>query len=307
MFLSARLDTAFQRTPLDILTFHLDTKGITLRQSEDDDGSKDNCTLGHEFCGRVASAPAGSSLKVGQAVMVDPRVTCRRCDSCQTGKDNMCHKLIFLGGPGSAGGGGLSEYAVIDQRHVHPLPDNVSLDFAALIEPLTVGHHAVKAAGISLEGRDVLVLGGGPVGLALLPTLRAQRPRSIFLSEPTATRANNAHGVVDKVINPISENVGDSCRNFTNGKGVDVVFDCAGVPQALAGGIDALIRCGSYVNMAVWDKQVRLKWLDWRCRCRGLLTFSPRSPSLSSPSSSKRFACLPQMRMMTKIGTKSWT
>lgn len=231
--------------------------GITLRQNEDDDGSHTTCILGHEFCGRIKSAPEGSNLKVGQAVMVDPRVTCGKCTSCQNGKDHMCHKLIFLGGPGSMGGGGLSEYAVVEPKQIHVIPESVSLDFAALIEPLTVGHHAVKSAGINLEGLDVLVLGGGPIGLTLVPTLRAHRVRSILLSEPTEKRAKTAASVVDRLINPRTDNVGDVCKTLTNGKGVDVVFDCAGVAPALAGGIDALVRGGSYVNVAVWDKQVR--------------------------------------------------
>ncbi|OAP58748.1 chlorophyll synthesis pathway protein BchC [Fonsecaea erecta] len=218
--------------------------------------------FGHEFCGTLKSVPEGSKLQVGQAVMVDPHCICRSCASCAAGDDHVCPKLGFLGGS-SGRGGGLSEYVAVEEVHCLPLPANVSLDDAAVIEPLVVCHHAAKAAGMDLQGRNVLILGGGPVGAALMAVLRAHRVGMIMLSEPTAKRKEQAKAIVDRVIDPRTESVGDVCRELTGGKGVDVVFDCAGVLPALEAGFDALKRTGTFVNIAVWEKPIQLPFLQF--------------------------------------------
>jgi threonine dehydrogenase-like Zn-dependent dehydrogenase len=211
--------------------------------------------LGHEFCGRLKSVPEGSNLKVGQAVMVDPHCVCHQCLSCKSGNDHTCQKLAFLGGSNKLGGG-LSEFVAVEEAHCLLLPENVSLDYAAVIEPLVVCHHAAKVAGVKLEGLDVLILGGGPVGCALISILKAHKVGRILLSEPTAKRKEQNKDSVDRIIDPRSENVGDICRELTGGKGVDVVFDCAGVQPGLDAGFDALKRGGTFVNVAVWEKPV---------------------------------------------------
>ena len=213
-------------------------------------------TLGHEFCGRLKSVPNGSKLKVGQAVMIDPHCICRECLCCTSGNDHMCQKLAFVGGHNKLGGG-LSEFVAVEEGHCLPLPDNVSLEYAAVIEPLVVCHHAAKAAGMKLDGLDVLILGGGPVGAALISILRAHNVGKIFLSEPTAKRREQAKHAVQRAIDPRSEKVGEICFELTGGKGVDVVFDCAGVQVALEAGFDALKHAGTFVNIAVWEKPVR--------------------------------------------------
>lgn len=215
-------------------------------------------SLGHEFCGRLKSVPTGSQLEVGQAVMVDPHCICHQCACCTSGSDNLCQKLGFLGGTPNLGGG-LSEFVAVEERHCHALPDNVDLENAAVIEPMVVCHHAAKAAGVKLEGLDVLILGGGPVGTALISILKAHLVGKIFLSEPTAKRKEQNKDSVDITIDPKTENVGDVCRKLTGGKGVDVVFDCAGVQVGLEAGFDAVKHAGVFVNVAVWEKPVCLR------------------------------------------------
>jgi threonine dehydrogenase-like Zn-dependent dehydrogenase len=223
----------------------------------DKDGNPAPIIMGHEFCGRLKTVPAGSTLKVGQAVMVDPHCICHECICCKAGNDHMCQNLTFLGG-NRVLGGGLSEFVAVKEAHCLALPDNVSLEYAAVIEPLVVCHHAAKVAGVSLEGLNVLILGGGPVGAALISILRAHKVGQIFLSEPTAKRREQNRSAVDKAIDPRSEKVGDICRELTGGTGVDVVFDCAGVQVALEAGFDAIKHAGIFVNIAVWEKPVHL-------------------------------------------------
>ncbi|KAF2117372.1 threonine dehydrogenase [Lophiotrema nucula] len=209
-------------------------------------------TMGHEFCGRIMSAPEGSNLSQGQAVMVDPRIYCSDCTNCKASSTNACKSWGFKGLSGS--GGGFSETVAIDAKLCYPLPDSVDLSLAALIEPLTVAWRGVKVSSVTeWSDKSVLVIGGGPVGIAVIHVLRAKGCKQIFVSEPTALRAAQNKEIADQVFNPITENVGDRCRELTNGPGVDVVFDCAGIQKGLDAGMDALRYKGIYTNIAGWE------------------------------------------------------
>ncbi|KEF60851.1 uncharacterized protein A1O9_02413 [Exophiala aquamarina CBS 119918] len=218
-------------------------------------------TLGHEFCGRIKEANPGSRFRPGQPVMVDPHIACKgsTCHGCRSDKDHLCENLAFLGGSGAKGGGGLSEYAVVDEEMLHKIPDNVNLDHAAVIEPLVVANHVLKVTGRSLSELDVLIVGGGPIGIALACLLSAQDAR-IILSEPTTKRRDQAIGLqlIEKVVDPRSEDLGEACRRLTAGKGADVVFDCAGVQAALESAFDAIAYGGTYVNVAMWEKPLTI-------------------------------------------------
>jgi len=107
----------------------------------------------------------------------------------------------------------------------HVITDSASLSTAAFIEPLAVATHAIKGCGItSYASKSVLVLGGGPIGLAVIIVLRTKGARAIYVSEPTKERQEQDRVVADLVIDPRSEKIGERCRMLTDGKGVDVVF-----------------------------------------------------------------------------------
>ncbi|KAL5382972.1 hypothetical protein DPSP01_006239 [Paraphaeosphaeria sporulosa] len=208
-------------------------------------------TMGHEFCGRVISAPPASGLSKGQAVMVDPRFYCGKCSRCTASHTHGCKTLGLKGFHG--GGGGFSDMVAVETKHCYPLPDSVDLSLAALIEPLAVAWHAVELCEIKdWSSKAVLILGGGPIGIAHSSVLRALGCKSIFISEPTSTRAAQNREVADHVINPISEHVAERCRELTSGEGVDVVFDCAGVQKGMDAAFDALVFQGVYMNVAMW-------------------------------------------------------
>lgn len=212
-------------------------------------------TMGHEFCGRISWAPDDSALKVGQPVMVDPRLFCTSCLQCTKSRTNMCQQWGFLGLSGM--GGGLSETVAVDANMCHVLPDGVDLRFAALIEPLTVARHALKSSGFAdFKPLSILILGGGPVGLAVALDLKAHAAQQIIVSEPSAVRRNQVAKFCDVALDPGKTVVADECRRLTGGTGVDVVFDCAGVMPALRSGFDALKGQGTYVNIAGWETPV---------------------------------------------------
>lgn len=213
-------------------------------------------TLGHEFCGKVSKVPDGCNLKIGQAVMVDPRLYCRSCHNCEESMTNRCVNWGFLGLSGG-GGGGFSQTVAVDPKLCHVLPDSVDLSEAALIEPLAVGRHALKASGVrDFSKLNVLVVGGGPVGIAVLLNLQAQGVKKVYVSEPTEKRQKQNAAFSDAVFDPRKVKVGDECRKLTNGKGVDIVFDCAGIPVGVVDAMDALCHGGTLVNVAGWEQKV---------------------------------------------------
>jgi threonine dehydrogenase-like Zn-dependent dehydrogenase len=197
--------------------------------------------------------------------MVDPRIICRKCSACTSGLDNICGNWGYIGLNGGGGGGaGFSEKVNVEMRMCHVLPDDGSVDLNSVVlcQPLTVGRHALGSSGFkSYEGLNVLVLGGGPVGLAVLLNLRAKgvgvgMSGRVFVSEPTATRSDMIRrvGLSDDILNPTTQNVAEECRARTNGVGVDVVFDSAGAEPAMLAGMEALRLRGTYVNIAGWNK-----------------------------------------------------
>jgi 2-desacetyl-2-hydroxyethyl bacteriochlorophyllide A dehydrogenase len=214
-------------------------------------------TFGHEFCGRILEIPAGSKLKKGDAVMVDPRLYCSSCHFCDAGVTNGCAQWGFKGLSG--GGGGFSEVIAVNESMCHFLPESVPLEYAALLEPLTVAQHALNVSGVKdYSQKKILVLGGGPVGFAVCLALRAWGVGKIFVSEPTMKRKAQIKEFSDVVLNPIEQKIGDECRALTNRRGVDMVFDCAGILPALDAGMDALCFDGIYVNVAGWEKAMTL-------------------------------------------------
>lgn len=210
-------------------------------------------TMGHEFCGRISQDPSNPSsrFKKGQAVMIDPRYYCSTCFRCTTGNTNACVKWGFVGLSG--GGGGLSEFVAVPESFCHLLPDDADLSIAALIEPIAVAYHAVRETGIEdFENTSALVLGGGPIGMAVAVALRMKGMKKIFVSEPTTKRQGHCRELVEVVLDPTKEKIGDRCRELTEGVGVNVVFDCAGIASAMSDGMDAMKYRGLYLNVAGW-------------------------------------------------------
>jgi len=210
--------------------------------------------MGHEFCGRVRNPSAASGLADGDAVMVDPRILCRACGPCEKGATHACEKLGYHG---YHTGGGYAERVAVAESMLHKLPENVSLEYAAVIEPLAVVVHAVKETKITeWKEKKILVLGGGPIGLALIIALKAFGAENIFVSEPAAKRRAQVGEFVVAAWNPVVDDVVSKCKEVTRGKGIEVVFDCAGVPAGLEVGFEALGFEGMYMNVAVWEKPV---------------------------------------------------
>lgn len=213
-------------------------------------GEQEPVTMGHEFSGTITALGDGvTDLEVGENVVVEPYFTCGQCDMCRSGKYHLCRSMGFIGLAG--GGGGLSEKIVVERRWVHPIGD-IPLDEAALIEPLSVGHHAyVRSGG---RGGDTALIGGaGPIGLLTAAVLKA-KGLTVLISELSEARKAKARdtGVADHVIDPSTEDLQARVSELTDGRGVDVAFECSSVNAVLDALVDAVKPGGVVVIVSIW-------------------------------------------------------
>jgi len=220
-------------------------------------------TLGHEFSGTIEEIGEGvHDIKVGARVTVQPIIYDGTCNACKEGYINCCENNGFVGLSGW--GGGLSEHVVIPRKAVYEIPDSVSMDIAALVEPLSVAWHAVNASPFK-KGDSVLILGGGPIGLAVIQMLVIKGAEKIIVSEVASRRREfarqfGAHYVLD----PTKDDIVSRVRELCDGSGVNLAFDAAGVQAGLDQAVQAVRTRGTLINIAIWEKQATIT-PNWFC------------------------------------------
>jgi L-iditol 2-dehydrogenase len=162
-------------------------------------------------------------------VAVDPAIPCESCEPCRAGHGNLCRDVLFAGHAGLDGG--LQERLVWPSRLLHPLPDELDDDAGALLEPLGVALHAVKVAHVH-PGDDVLVVGGGPIGVLTVAVALRAGARRVLVSEPLQHRRDTALRFgAEGAWSPLVAEA--EVLDATTGRGVDVVVEMAGSDDAL--------------------------------------------------------------------------
>jgi len=210
-------------------------------------------TLGHEFSGTITALGEGvTDLEVGQNVVVEPYIIGDDVDTSEGQPYQLSENMNFIGLGGR--GGGLAEKIVVERRWVHPVGD-IPLDQAALIEPLSVGHHAFVRSGAK-AGQVAIVGGAGPIGLLTAAVLKAEG-LTVYISELSEARKAKARetGVADEIFDPREVDVAEKIRELTGGKGADVGFECSSVPVVLDMLIDAVRPAGVIVNVSIWGRK----------------------------------------------------
>lgn len=193
--------------------------------------------LGHELAGRVvAVGSAVSHLRVGDRVAVEPGVPCNRCQQCRAGRYNLCPDVVFLATPPVDGA--WAEYIAIRADFLHILPDGMSYETGALLEPLSVGFHAMSRAGIGPKD-TVLVSGLGPVGMLAAVAARMFGAATLIGSDVIPLRREMAERfAVDATFNPLTEDGRQRIAELTGGVGVTAVVETSGNARAVANAID---------------------------------------------------------------------
>ncbi|MDX1890715.1 zinc-dependent alcohol dehydrogenase [Mycolicibacterium sp. 050158] len=194
---------------------------------------------GHEFAAVALTGPYA-----GRRVAVDPAIACRTCEMCRAGHHNLCPSVCFAG-HGSLDGA-LQERLAWPDHLLHPLPDALSDDAGALLEPLGVAIHAVSVSHLQ-PGSDVLVLGGGPIGVLACQVARRRGAARVFVVEPLDHRRATALSCgADAALTP--EEAVDAVLTATAGRGADVAVEMAGTNDAIATAVGA-IRPGGRIAL----------------------------------------------------------
>jgi len=241
-------------------------------------------TLGHEFSGEVVEAGARAFNKrtskpfaVGEAVTAEEMFWCAACRPCADGYPNHCERLQELG---FSCDGAYAEYVVVDSRYVwsiEPLKqvykgDDVFLA-GSLVEPTSVAYNAViKRGGGIRPGDNVVILGGGPIGLAAVAILKRAGAAAVILSEPSASRAELGRLMgATHVVNPFEENVAQRILEITDGQGAKLFLEATGLPDRVWGDIERVIWDGRQVNstaviVARADARIPVNGEVWQVR-----------------------------------------
>ncbi len=203
--------------------------------------------MGHEFSGEIVELGEGvSNFTVGDRVAAYPLDFCGQCEMCQKGDVHLCLNKRAFGV--LTVDGAYAEYICVPAKGCFKLNDNVSYQVGSIMEPLAVSYRGVAHAG-NLEGKNVLVVGTGTIGLLAIACIKAQNPNKIFVSDLSDNRLELAKQMgADIVVNPSKENFKDIIMANTNNKGVEAVVEAVGIGATVKQGIDVL----GFGGIAVW-------------------------------------------------------
>ncbi|WP_062531261.1 zinc-binding dehydrogenase [Demequina rhizosphaerae] len=206
--------------------------------------------LGHEFGGRVVELGEGvDGPAVGTLVAVRANRWCGECEACQAGAGNRCVAWGFTGING--GGGGFSSHVVLNADQVFAFPEELGSQVAAMVESTAVAWHATKRVG-DVAGKHALVVGAGPVGLAVVMSLKARGAETIVVSEPGEARRALARQLGATAVDPRETDPVALVKELTAGVGADVSFDASGVGRiTFETAVNGLRTGGTAVYVAV--------------------------------------------------------
>ena len=183
-------------------------------------------TQGHEVSGEIVELGADvTGLSVGQKVTIEPQVTCGKCHPCRHGKYNLCEELKVMGFQTT---GTASEYFVVDASKITPIPQEMSYEEGAMIEPLAVAVHGVKQMG-DVSGMDIVVIGAGPIGNLVAQTAKGMGARKVMITDVSDLRLAKAKECgIDVCVNTREKDFGEAMVEAFGPNKADVIYDCAG-------------------------------------------------------------------------------
>ncbi|QII04752.1 2,3-butanediol dehydrogenase [Rhodococcoides fascians A25f] len=207
--------------------------------------------LGHEFSGTVTElGNSVTGVKIGDRVAIEPLYRCGHCGPCRAGNYNICAQIGFHG---LMSDGGMAEYTVVPTDMIHVLPDNVSLELGALVEPMSVAYHAATLGDPNPED-TAMVFGAGPIGIGLWFALRGKGLDHVYVVEPSPTRRASIEALGAKTLDPTALDIPAYIADLTDGKGADAIYDAAGVQPAVEAALGCIGARKPLVSVAIYEK-----------------------------------------------------
>lgn len=188
--------------------------------------------LGHEVSGTVEAVGANvHELQIGDRVALEPGISCGECKYCKVGKYNLCIDMQYLAAPPTDGA--LQRYMAYPENLCFKLPESVSLEEGALIEPFSVGLHAAKRGNVE-AGKTVVILGAGSIGLVTLLASKVLGATNIIITDLIEKRLSIAEKLgATTVINSKHDDVENIVNLATKGQGADIVIETAGTETTI--------------------------------------------------------------------------
>ena len=198
---------------------------------------KEPLILGHECSGEVVEVGEEvSNIRPGQRVVIEPGFVCGKCFYCRSGRYNLCREVKFYGAPPFHGT--FAEYVKAPKQNVYPIPENMSYEEGAMIEPFAVGMMAAKMGKVSVND-IVAVLGAGPIGQMVLQAAKVHGAPEIYVTDVIDYRLDYAKRYgASEIINAAKEDVIERMKALTDGEGVDVAIDASGTSSAIRQAVD---------------------------------------------------------------------
>jgi L-iditol 2-dehydrogenase len=227
--------------------------------------------LGHESSGKVLKVgPNVKNLKEGDRVTIEPGVPCRRCDFCKTGRYNLCPDIVFLATPPVHGS--LARYHTHAADFCFKLPDHVTYEEGAFCEPLSVGVHACRRAGVTI-GTTIFITGAGPIGLVSMLAAKAMGAETIIMTDISQARLDFAKKVGATHVVLADKDPQKTAQIVTETLGCmpNISIECSGAESSIqatfyatiSGGVVVLVGLGRplaslpIVNAAVREIDIR--------------------------------------------------
>jgi len=241
--------------------------------------------LGHEAAGVVHKVGKNvTTLEAGDRVAIEPGVPCRRCNYCKTGVYNLCLDMKFCATPPIHGN--LCRFYTHAADFCYKLPPHMSLEEGALMEPLAVGVHACRRAGVSL-GKKVLICGAGPIGLVNLLTAKAMGASEIIITDIAQNRLDVAksigatHTYLVK-IGSDAETMAKDIENLLGGEKPDITIECSGVESSVRFGIFSTKSGGMLVLVGLGAPEIKMPIVNAAVRevdIRGIFRYANCYPT----------------------------
>lgn len=211
--------------------------------------------FGHETAGEVIEVGRDvTRFKPGDRISVETHIPCGRCFACRSGNPHICENLKVFG---VTEPGAFAEYAKVPESVAVHLPDAISYEEGAMLEPMGVGVHGVEVADV--YGKTVLVNGCGPIGLMAIGAAKVKGASKVFASDLFDNKLRLAEEIgADAVVNSWEKDVRKFVQEQTNGIGVDAVIDVAGVKSSIVSGLRSLHKGGLLVSVGLPNGEIPL-------------------------------------------------
>jgi L-iditol 2-dehydrogenase len=186
---------------------------------------------GHEFSGEIAEVgDEVEGLSEGDKVTVMPQLVCGECYPCSHGNYHICNDLKVIG---CQADGAAREYIPVDHQLIVKLPEGMSFDYGALVEPVAVGVHAVGRLG-NVAGMNLLVLGAGPIGNLTAQSAKGLGAKAVMITDISDSRLEIAKNCgIDHALNVAFENLEARVAEYFGTDGADAILECVGVEDTI--------------------------------------------------------------------------